>query len=240
MVFSASAIRALSFASTSLRRASAAAAAFAARLVGERLRPRARFRQRLLVRCNRGIRCVLEALRLGKIVFDMLAARLEDRADARQRDPRHQEIERNEDERQPQQLRGEGLGIERRKPAAVLARRNLDGSDWLCTTLGHSCLHGLCRGRLARSGPVLVSEGNSSSSAISSEKMPSASVTAKPKIKLANWPWRGRRVADRRGQIVAEDGADADAGATHADAGNTSTNLFCGRGSMRKLLSRVV
>src|SRR5215831_14945944 len=40
---------------------------------------------------------------------------------------------------------------------------------------------------------------------------------------------RGRRVPDRRGQIVAEDDADADAGAAHADAGNSSTNIFRGR-----------
>src|SRR5262244_2129209 len=40
---------------------------------------------------------------------------------------------------------------------------------------------------------------------------------------------RGRWVPDRRGQIVAEDDADADAGAAHADAGNPSTNVFRGR-----------
>src|SRR5215470_12873330 len=40
---------------------------------------------------------------------------------------------------------------------------------------------------------------------------------------------RGRWVPDRRGQIVAEDDADADAGAAHADAGNASTNVFRGR-----------
>jgi hypothetical protein len=41
---------------------------------------------------------------------------------------------------------------------------------------------------------------NSSISAISSEKMPSASVTANPKIKLPNWPWAAeglRRAAAR-------------------------------------------
>src|SRR5262249_5041308 len=40
---------------------------------------------------------------------------------------------------------------------------------------------------------------------------------------------RGRWVPDRRGQIVAEDDADADAGTAHADAGNASTNVFRGR-----------
>ena len=41
---------------------------------------------------------------------------------------------------------------------------------------------------------------NSRSNAISSEKMPSASVTAKPKIRLPNWPWaaEGLRTAAAR------------------------------------------
>src|SRR5258708_30174474 len=47
---------------------------------------------------------------------------------------------------------------------------------------------------------------------------------------------RGRRVPDRRGQIVAEDDADADPGTAHADAGNPSTNVFRGRWLHEKLL----
>src|ERR1700761_5416503 len=38
----------------------------------------------------------------------------------------------------------------------------------------------------------------------------------------------GRRVTHRSGEIVAEDDAHASAGATHADAGNTSTNVLRG------------
>ena len=59
---------------------------------------------------------------------------------------------------------------------------------------------------------------------------------AKPKNQVGELSGRGRRVADRRGQIVAEDDANADAGATHADAGNTGTNIFCGRRVHSKLL----
>ena len=50
-------------------------------------------------------------------------------------------------------------------------------------------------------------------------KMPSASVTAKPKIRLPNCGLGGGRIADRGLQVVAEDRADADAGARHGDAG---------------------
>src|SRR5262249_20523449 len=93
---------------------------------------------------NGGVGRVLEALRFRKIVLDALAARFQNRAYAWQRNSRHQKIKRKENERQPQQLRGEGVGIERRKPATVLASGNLDGSYRLCTTLGHCRLHGLC------------------------------------------------------------------------------------------------
>src|SRR3984893_12744401 len=44
---------------------------------------------------------------------------------------------------------------------------------------------------------------------------------------IAKLALSGRRVAQRRGQIVAEDGADADAGAAHADAGDAGTDHFC-------------
>src|SRR5664279_4499852 len=37
----------------------------------------------------------------------------------------------------------------------------------------------------------------------------------------------GRRIAQRGSQIVAENDADADAGAAHADAGNAGTDIFC-------------
>src|SRR6202012_35124 len=38
----------------------------------------------------------------------------------------------------------------------------------------------------------------------------------------------GRRIAPRSGEVVAEDDAHACAGATHANAGNTSTNVLRG------------
>src|SRR5207248_11277666 len=40
---------------------------------------------------------------------------------------------------------------------------------------------------------------------------------------------RRRGIPNRRGQVVAEDDADADASTPHADAGNPSTNVFRGR-----------
>src|SRR6266852_5421196 len=47
---------------------------------------------------------------------------------------------------------------------------------------------------------------------------------------VAELALRGRRSAQRRGEILAEDDADADAGATHADTGDASADEFrCGR-----------
>src|SRR6202040_3877795 len=43
----------------------------------------------------------------------------------------------------------------------------------------------------------------------------------------------GRRVTHRSGKVVAEDDAHAGACATHADAGNTSTNVLRGQGNLR-------
>ena len=42
---------------------------------------------------------------------------LDDRADARQRDPRHQQVERDEGDHEPEQLRREGLLSNGGKPA---------------------------------------------------------------------------------------------------------------------------
>jgi hypothetical protein len=60
-------------------------------------------------------------LRLRKIALDTLAARLQDRADARQRHPGHQQVKGNEGQREPEQLRSEGLRVERRERATMLA-----------------------------------------------------------------------------------------------------------------------
>ena len=48
-----------------------------------------------------------------------------------------------------------------------------------------------------------------------------------PEDQVAELALRGRRIAQGGGQIVAEDRADADAGAAHADAGNAGTDVFC-------------
>src|SRR6185295_14283372 len=122
----------------------------------------------------------------GEITRDTLFAVLDDRADARQRDARHQEIERHKGQRDPEQLRGKGVLLERRKAAAMFRRRNM----LRCLDLfALRCHYGLQRSGWP-SGARSESDQNTnkSRSAISSEKMPSASVTAKPKIRLPNWP----------------------------------------------------
>src|SRR5690348_18077146 len=47
---------------------------------------------------------------------------------------------------------------------------------------------------------------------------------------VAELALRRRRIADRGGQVVAEDDANADAGAAHADTGNASADVFGGNG----------
>ena len=81
------------------------------------------------------------------------------------------------------------------------------------------------RGR--RVDPPGPQTAKSRSSAISSEKMPSASVTAKPKISRGELAVGRGRIADRAGEIVAEERADADARAAHADTGDTGSDQLC-------------
>src|SRR6185503_7459942 len=83
--------------------------------------------QRLLVGGKRRFRIFLGPLRVGEIALDTLVPLLEDAADARDRDARDQQVESNESDDQPDDLRGERLLLERRKAAAMFARRNMLG-----------------------------------------------------------------------------------------------------------------
>src|SRR2546423_10646586 len=49
-----------------------------------------------------------------------------------------------------------------------------------------------------------------------------------PEDEVAELALRGRRVAQRSGEVMAEDCADANARATHADAGNARANVLRG------------
>src|SRR5215212_371712 len=113
------------------------------RLIGQSLRATARVRQRLLIGCDGGVRLVLEALRFGEIAFNALASMLQDRADTRQRDARHQQIKRNEHQREPNQLGREGFLLERWKATTVLAGRDMfQRLNLLCVSLRHHELRG--------------------------------------------------------------------------------------------------
>ena len=46
---------------------------------------------------------------------------------------------------------------------------------------------------------------------------------------VAELALRGGRIAQRSRQVIAEDDADADAGAAHADTGNAGSDVFCAR-----------
>jgi hypothetical protein len=95
---------------------------------------------------NGGVGPVLEALRFRKIVLDALAARFQNRAYARQRNSRHQQIKRDESQREPEQLGRKGVRVERRKSFATLAPGNvLDRGNRLRTLLSHRQTPNLAR-----------------------------------------------------------------------------------------------
>ena len=89
----------------------------------------------------------------------------------------HQHVEKDEGDAEPEQLRSESLRVERRK-AAVPTLRWVT-SLVVCAVVAITC---------SDADKPRSYSANSSNSAISSEKMPSASVIAKPKIRLPNWP----------------------------------------------------
>ena len=137
----------------------------------------------LLVGGGRLLRFGLQALGLVEIGGDAIAPAFEDAADARQRHLRHQVVEDDEGDREPQQLRSEGGRVERRehlvlgggldeRPLADVRRCVVE--SWLGG--GHR--------RLRR----YEAQPNSRMRATRSEKMPSASVTAMPKIRRPNSP----------------------------------------------------
>src|SRR5436190_12857414 len=71
----------------------------------DRLRPGAGFRELLLIDRNCLLGCRLEALGLAEITLDNRAALMDDAADPRDRVAHHDEIERDEGNREPYELR---------------------------------------------------------------------------------------------------------------------------------------
>ena len=67
---------------------------------------------------------------------------------------------------------------------------------------------------------------NSSRKAISSAKMPSASVTAKPKIRRPNWPSTAEGLRSAPLRNWPNRCADADAGRAGSDRGETCADIF--------------
>src|SRR5229473_4154198 len=174
-------------------------------LGADRLRARARGGELALIGFQRGVGLVPQLLRRGQIALDLVLAFVEQAADARQRNSRDDQIKRDEGHQQRHQLRSKAVLLERRKRGLVAAVCLGMGRRALCVAMTLS--HGLLLFGRLRSGSrtssarsVMDQSANSSSSAISSEKMPSASVTAKPKIRLPNWPWaaEGLRTAAAR------------------------------------------
>src|SRR5204862_896517 len=84
-------------------------------LVRDLLRAASRLGKRLLVSRKSDIGFALELLGLGEVAADAIMPRLKDCADLRQRDPRQDDVERREGNRQPEQLRRKSLLLERQK-----------------------------------------------------------------------------------------------------------------------------
>ena len=158
-------------------------------LVGERLGAAAGVRQRLLVGGDGRVGLVLEPLRLGEIAVDALAAAAPGssrRAAARPAT--------SGDRARRRRARARATGRRRSPSGTAETRRHARPRErappfrLLCVFLCHRDSEDHARHQAARVCVSRSQSANSSSSAISSEKMPSASVTAKPKIRLPNWP----------------------------------------------------
>ena len=90
-------------------------------LGADRLRAGARRGEFAFIGFQRGVGVVLQLLRRGQIALDRVLTRIDHAADARQRNARNDQIERDERDQQRHQLRSEGVDFERRKRAAVAA-----------------------------------------------------------------------------------------------------------------------
>jgi len=129
----------------------------------------------------------------------------EDRADARQRHPRHQHVEQDEGQRQPKELRREMLRLERRKGAVSAFGRSAMG------------------GRLGHDG---ASEPEQKQESDQQRENAERLGDGEAENQIAELALRGGRIAQSSRQVIAEDDADADAGAAHADTGNAGSNVF--------------
>src|SRR3569623_77344 len=140
---------------------------------------------------QRRVGFITKRLRFSQILLDRAFAGLDHPADARQGKSRDDDVKQRKRDRERHQLRSKGVFVERRKLRLAVARWNLGvRGRSRCMALGHRCL----LKESTRASEARVNAGakdqtaNSNSSATSSEKMPSASVTAKPKIRFANRP----------------------------------------------------
>ena len=111
--------------------ASASAACFSRISAAIGLGTAARVGECLLVGGTGRFQLFLKPVGRGEIVGDALAVPYgEDRADTRQRDPRHQRIQKQKRRHQPQQLRWKVLRLERRKRVVFRRRLGLGGQLW--------------------------------------------------------------------------------------------------------------
>ena len=104
----------------------------------------------LLVGGNRGVGFRLQAGRFVEVLCDAVMARLEDAADARNDDLRHEKVEKTESDRQPQELRCERGLVERREHAGTgfLTVGNTGfGVHFACRLSRMRVRRGLMRGR---------------------------------------------------------------------------------------------
>src|SRR5581483_3198207 len=161
-----------------------------------------------LVSLQRRVGLISQLLRFRKIGVDCALPRHQHSLHPRQRHARDDDVKQPESNGERYQLRGAGIAFERREAALVSAAFGAGMCAGRSAAMGvvasgHLVVsHGALRSRRRNAGAFsdACQNTNSNSSATSSEKMPSASVTAKPKIRLPNWPWAadGLRMAAAR------------------------------------------
>src|SRR5215472_5456223 len=197
-------------------------------LGADRLRLGARGGEFVFIGLQRRLGLVLQLLRLGEIALDLVLTRIDHRADARQRDARDDDVERDKEDDQRDQLRGEGGRVERRKVSAVLtAFRFGVGAGLLAMTVSHGVL--LLRSCAPRGSGARRCHSENEQQEQRDQQREDAERFGQGEAEdqVAELARGCGRIAHRGGEIVAEDDAHADARTAHADARDARADKFC-------------
>src|SRR5207244_2870284 len=93
----------------------------------------------ILVSFECSVRGVLQLLRFPEVAIDLALTLVEQAADARQRNPGDDQIERDERDQQRHQLRGKGVLLERRKRVSAIGS-GMGARGLVAMTFSHGLL----------------------------------------------------------------------------------------------------